>query len=153
MNSIHAHDAPTPDEVHTARRGLLLYFGIVLLGSVPLLYLIISAGTPIEQQLEYILPLMWTSAIASVVARLGNGEGFEYLSFRLRNRQVVVRVLQAILFSFIVGAIAYGAAWGVGPVEFAAPAGTSDPLLAFAGDLLFAATIVTLASRRLQEVT
>jgi len=141
MNSTHTHDTPTSEEVHTARRGLLLYFGVVLLVSVPLLYLIISAGTPIEQQLEYILPLMWTPAIASVVARVGNGEGFDDLSFRLRRRQVVVRVLQAILFPFVVGAIAYGAAWGVGLVEFAAPVGTSDPLSAFAGDLLFAATI------------
>lgn len=130
MNSTHAHDAPTAKEVHTARRGLLLYFGVVLLASVPLLYLTISAGTPIEQQLEYILPLMWTPAMASIVARVGNGEGFEDLSFRLRNREVVVRVLQAILFPFVVGAIAYGAAWGFSLVEFSAPAGTSDPMSA-----------------------
>jgi len=141
MNSIHAHDAPTSEEVHTARRGLLLYFGVVLLISIPLLYLIISAGTPIEQQLEYILPLMWTPAIASIIARVGNGEGFDDLSFRLRRREVVVRVLQAILFPFVVGAIAYGTAWGVGLVEFSAPAGTSAPMSAFAGNLLFAATL------------
>jgi len=141
MNSPHAHDAPTPDEVYTARRGLVLYFGVVLLVSVPLLYLIISAGVPIEQQPEYILPLMWTPATASVVARVGNGEGFEDLSFRLRNREVAVRVLQAILFPFVVGAIAYGGAWGFGLVQFSAPTGTADPISAFAGDLLFAATV------------
>ncbi|RLM84262.1 CPBP family intramembrane metalloprotease [Halobellus sp. Atlit-38R] len=141
MTSTHAHDEPTAEEVHTARRGLLLYFGVVLLGSVPLLYLIISAGAPIEQQLEYILALMWTPAIASIVARVGNGEGFDDLSFRLRDREVAVRVLQAILFPFVVGAIAYGAAWGLGLAEFSAPVGTSDPLSAFAGELLFAATI------------
>jgi membrane protease YdiL (CAAX protease family) len=141
MSSIHARDAPAAEEVHTARRGLFLYFGVVLLMSIPLLYLIISAGTPIEQQLEYVLLLMWTPAIASAVARVGNGEGFDDLSFRLRRREVVVRVLQAILFPFVVGAIAYGTAWGFGLVAFSAPAGTPDPMSAFAGNLLFAATL------------
>jgi membrane protease YdiL (CAAX protease family) len=136
-----ARHAATRNDVRRARRGLLLYFGLVLLGSVPLLSLLISASTPIGQQLEYVLALMWVPAVASVIARVGNGEGFEDLSFRLRDRAVAVRVLLAILFPLVVGGIAYGTAWGLGLVEFAPPTGTPDPIPAFAGELLLAATL------------
>jgi len=141
MNSKHTEGESNRSRVRTARRGLALYFGLVLLGSVPLLYAIIGTGEPIEEQLGYILALMWVPALASVGARVGNGEGFDDLSFRLRDRTVAVRVLQAVLFPFVVGGIAYGAAWGLGLVAFAAPLGTENPVAAFAGELLFAATV------------
>ncbi|WP_254832762.1 CPBP family intramembrane glutamic endopeptidase [Haloglomus salinum] len=136
-----ARHATTQDDVRTARRGLILYLGLVLLGSVPLLSLIIRASTPIGQQLEYVLALMWVPALASGIARVANGEGFEDLSFRLRERTVAVRVLLAILFPVVVGAIAYGTAWGLGLVEFSTPAGAPNPISAFAGELLLAATV------------
>jgi hypothetical protein len=47
----------------------------------------------------------------------------------------------AVLFPVLVGAVAYGTAWGLGLVSFAAPAGSGPPILAFTVELLFAGTV------------
>ena len=73
--------APPADRRSTARRGLAVYFAliVVLSGSVEA-YMIMNPevfGTTAG-----ILTLMWTPALASVIARLVLREGFSDVSFR-----------------------------------------------------------------------
>lgn len=128
-------------DASSARRGLAIFLVLVLLGSAPLLCLIIRSGSSIRELPRYILPLMWMPAIASIIARLVTGEGFQDLSFRLRERQILHPVSLAVLFPTAVGLIAYGTAWGLGLVTFSPPPGSGSPMLAFAGELLFAGSI------------
>ena len=123
------------------RRGLAIFLVLVLLGSAPLLYVIIQSGSSIRDLPQYILPLMWMPAIASIITRLVTGEGFQDLSFRLRERRILHLVGLAIIFPAAVGLIAYGTAWGLGLVTFSPPPGSGPPLLALASELLFAGSI------------
>lgn len=125
----------------TPRRGLLLFLGLLVLGSAPLLALIVSSGRPVDTLALYVFPLMWTPALASIATRVLTGEGFGDLSFALRNRRVLRTVGLGVGFPVAVGAIAYGAAWGLGLVAFAAPVGSGWPVAAFGSRLLFAGTV------------
>jgi len=124
-----------------ARRGLGIFLVLVVAGSAPLLYLIVGSGSPIRELPQYVLPLMWMPAIASVGTRLVTGEGFADLSFKLRERRILLVVGLAIGFPIAVGLIAYGIAWGSGIVSFTPPAETASPILAFVSQLIFAGTL------------
>jgi hypothetical protein len=71
-----------PDLQRTARRGLAIYFALVVVisGSLQAYYIFINPellGTTFG-----LLALMWSPAVASVIARLVLGEGFSDVSFR-----------------------------------------------------------------------
>jgi uncharacterized protein len=72
----------SPDLRRTARRGLAIYFALVVVisGSLEAYYIFINPellGT-----LFGLLALMWSPAVASVIARLVLREGFSDVSFR-----------------------------------------------------------------------
>ena len=70
----------------TARRGLAIYFAAVIVLSGALEACIILNPTTIG---TLILPLMWTPAVASVIARLVLREGFSDVSFRFGGLRTV----------------------------------------------------------------
>jgi membrane protease YdiL (CAAX protease family) len=101
--------------------------------------------------------LMWTPALASVVARLALREGFADVSFRLGGRPGWKAIGLALIFPIIFGLIAYGIAWMTGLVQFspepiglAAPyvGDSASPVVVFVINLAVAATIVTIFSIR-----
>ncbi|MGA9119793.1 MAG: CPBP family intramembrane glutamic endopeptidase [Bacteroidota bacterium] len=135
-------DSPS-DKQAQARVSLGVYLGLVILGSAPLLWFVITSGLPVEsaEQLPRMIALMWVPAIASVVTRIIRREGFRDVSFRLGGWRGVRAIGLAIVFPAIVGLIAYGVAWGSGLAEFALPAngwfsGISSPPLRFAAVLI-----------------
>jgi uncharacterized protein len=108
-----------------ARRGLAVYFAVL----VPLTALVQGAifwtGDPIESHVGLVFALMWSPALASLVARLVVREGPEDVSFRLGKRRAGRHPLLARSFlvawisPLFVGLVAYGAAWLTGLETFA----------------------------------
>ena len=68
-----------------ARISLVMFLGLVILGSTPLLWSIIASGLPVEspEMLPRMIALMWVPAVASVLTRLVRREGFRDVSFRI----------------------------------------------------------------------
>ena len=135
-----------------ARRGLAIYFAIVVLLSAVFEAIIISTGN-----LLWTPALMWTPTMASVVARLVLREGFADVSFRLGGRRTWKAIGLALIFPIVIGLIAYGIAWVTGlvrfslePLELVAPyvGDNASPILVFVINLAVAATIVTIFSIR-----
>jgi len=128
-----------------ARRGLLLYFALLLPLSALLDGLIIHT-----HNLVWALVLMWVPTLASVVARLTLRESFADVSFRLGGRRGWHSLGFALSFPVVVGLVAYGAAWASGLAQFVGPTQalgrTVPPLLGFAITLLLAETIGLLAN-------
>jgi hypothetical protein len=62
--------------------------------------------------------MMWSPAIASVVARLVLREGFADVSFRLGGRRTWKYIVLALIFPIVIGLIAYGIAWTTGLARF-----------------------------------
>ena len=103
--------------------------------------------------------LMWTPALAALVARLVWREGVADISFRIGGRRGWVAMLAALLFPIVVGLIAYGSAWATGLAGFVEPTGmfaalgrriigaqTSSSALVFMATLLVVSTVGTLVS-------
>lgn len=112
---------PTPlaaNPVRQARRGLVLYFAILIPVTALLEGIMIKAGAMIGL---LVLVLMFMPTLASVIARLTLHEGFSDVSFRLGGRCGVQGMLLALLQPILVGLLAYGVAWSVGLAEFAPP--------------------------------
>ena len=82
-------DAPAvspPELRRTARRGLTIYFAIVVVLSGGLeAYIWMNPST----LGTLVLPLMWTPAVASVIARVVLREGFSDVSFRFGGLRTV----------------------------------------------------------------
>lgn len=129
---------------YKARRGLAIFFAILLPLSAVFEALIIATG-----DFYWLIPLVWVPAIASVVARLVLREGFSDVSFRLGGRRGWGSVLLALVFPLVVGLIAYGIGWMTALARFAPQsdlAGNSaSPLTAFAVILAVSATAGTIA--------
>ena len=104
-----------------ARRGLLIYFAVLVAGSGTWEWLLIRAGDSIRNHIGLVLLLMWTPAIASVVARLALREGFGDVSFRFGGRVGGRMALLNWLFPLAVGSLAYGVAWASGLARFKTP--------------------------------
>jgi membrane protease YdiL (CAAX protease family) len=109
-----------------ARRGLAVYFAIVVLLSAPIQAVVIAADleggrTGLGQYLALIAALMFVPTTASVVARLALKEGFSDVSFRLGGRRGRNAVLQALVFPIIIGLVVYGIAWAAGLIGFGVP--------------------------------
>jgi CAAX protease family protein len=133
-----------PDTQRQARRGLAIYFAVL----VPLTA-VFEAIIIITGNFSWSSILMFVPAAASVVARLVLREGFADVSFRFGGRRTWKMILLALVFPIVVGLVAYGIAWATGLAQFdpQLPAGliatlvgevTSSPVMVFVIMLLFA---------------
>ncbi|HMN31044.1 MAG TPA: hypothetical protein PKE45_23010, partial [Caldilineaceae bacterium] len=109
--------------VQQARRGLALYFAVLVPITALLEAIMIRTGT----FAPCVLFLMFTPMLASVIARLTLREGFGDVSFRLGGRRGVQAILLALILPVIVGLVAYGVAWSVGLAEFTPPDSSTFP--------------------------
>ena len=101
---------------HRARRGLGIYFAILVPLSAAFQAVIISTGLDALSLVMQLVP-----ALAAVAARLALREGFADVSFRLGGRRGWGAILQALVVPASVGAVAYGVAWATGLARFAPP--------------------------------
>jgi uncharacterized protein len=133
-----------------ARRGLGIYFAIVLVLSAVFQAIIVSTGN-----FSWVWALMWTPAVASVVARLVLREGFADVSFRFGGSRTWKYIGLALAFPTVIGLVAYGLAWTTGLVRFdPQPAGLvariagdyTAPVTVFVIVLVLATTIGTVFS-------
>lgn len=134
-----------------ARRGLLIYLTVLVAASAALEWWIIGHGGLAGPGGRLIIVLMYVPALSSVVARLAGREGFRDISFRWGGRTGTRATLTAWLLPVVIGAVAYGIAWGTGLATFQAPtegmiAGIANPVLRFLAMIPLALTIGTLYS-------
>ncbi|HEY7288123.1 MAG TPA: CPBP family intramembrane glutamic endopeptidase [Vicinamibacterales bacterium] len=132
-----------------ARKGLAIYFAIVVIGSAFLEWRILRTGEQIGANAQLVFALMWTPAIASVVARLALREGFRDVSFRWGGRAGTDACLLAWIFPLVVGFVAYGIAWTTGLAQFqstriAERLPTLPVPIGFLVSVVFSATIAAL---------
>jgi membrane protease YdiL (CAAX protease family) len=99
-----------------ARRGLGIYFAVVVLLTGALDALILAFGIDDLALLTMLVPVT-----AAVAARLALHEGFADVSFRVGGRRGWTTILLAPLLPIAVGLVAYGVAWTAGLVPFAPP--------------------------------
>ena len=124
--------AVPPADRLRARRGVVLFLILVVAFDVVLTTVTVVTGNAI-----WILVLMWSVAVASLICRLVLREGIRDVSFRLGGRRTLAYLAAAVLFPLMVGFIAYGIAWITGLATFT-PTAQGLPLL-----LLFVATVGT----------
>jgi membrane protease YdiL (CAAX protease family) len=138
-------------QMNQARRGLLLFFALLVPLSALLEGIIIAT-----HNLSWAILLMWIPALSSIITRLLRREGFADVSFRFGGYHWWRAILFALVFPTGVGLVAYGIAWSIGLAHFVSPTGgASDaimkvlsltvhsPLLNFALRLLLATTLGT----------
>jgi membrane protease YdiL (CAAX protease family) len=104
-----------------ARRGLAVYFAGVVVASAAIEVAIYATHDPIEKHTGLVLALMWTPALASLVARLVLREGPRDVSFRLGGKRGLRELAIAWLYPLAVGFVAYGIAWKTGLEHYAVP--------------------------------
>lgn len=104
-----------------ARRGLTIYFAVLIVISAAIEGWLISHGGLAGPWQLLVIPLMYTPALASVVARLAGGEGFADVSFRWGGMRGTRAAVTAWLLPVAVGGLAYGAAWASGLAQFQTP--------------------------------
>jgi uncharacterized protein len=130
-----------------ARRGLMIYFGMLVPLSAVFQVLLVETGNGV-----WVIPLMWSPAAASVVARLVLREGFTDVSFRVGGRRGWQAILMAVVFPLVIGLTAYGIAWMIGLARFdPRPGGlaaqlaadSASPVVAFLVMLAVATTVGT----------
>src|SRR5262245_60151029 len=105
----------------TARRGLVVYFVVLIIGSVFFEYKILRTGESIERVPGLILALMYIPTLASVVARLVLKEGFDDISLRWGGSEGRRAAFLAWVYPMAVGFVAYGIDWSTGLAEFQRP--------------------------------
>ncbi|MEZ4869443.1 MAG: CPBP family intramembrane glutamic endopeptidase [Caldilineaceae bacterium] len=123
QNSAIVQAAVPLDSVQRARRGLALYFAILVPLTALLEGIMIGTGT----FTPWVLFLMFTPTVASVTVRLTLREGFGDVSFRLGGRRGVQAILLALILPVIIGLVAYGVAWSLGLADFTPPASATFP--------------------------
>lgn len=133
-----------------ARRGLAIFFVVLIAGSAYFEHKVFALGGSIENHLGYIYALMWWVTVASVVARLVMRESPRDISFRWGGWAGTRAILVATALPLIVGLVAYGIAWNTGLAKFEPPEATrvflgvsmGGPALArFAKRLIFLFTV------------
>ncbi|HZI92627.1 MAG TPA: CPBP family intramembrane glutamic endopeptidase [Patescibacteria group bacterium] len=107
--------------VGEARRGLCIYLAAVMVASGVIEWRLYREGGPISEHRGLVFLLMWTPALASLVARLMMREGMRDVSFRPGGLDGLKGMLIAWFYPVAVGALAYGAAWWTGLAEFRPP--------------------------------
>ena len=136
-----------PVVVRRARKGLAVYFGVLVPASAALEFLLLRTGQPIQSHPGLIFLLMWCPTAASFAARLVLREGFRDVSFRFGGREGIPALLIAWLYPLAVGFLAYGTAWVAGAAAFAPPAlerlglGSAPPAARFVALLALSLTI------------
>jgi len=140
MRTPPASHAAESDVRLRARRGLIIYFAVLVPLSALLEALIISGS------LSWISALMWTPTAASIVARLALREGFGDVSFRLGGRRGWKAIGVALVFPIIIGLVQFRPKL----IGLATPyvGLTVSPVATFMINLIIAATIVTIYSVR-----
>ena len=132
-----------------ARRGLAIYFAVLLPLSAAF------EGLVIMENLSWVWVLMWTPAVASVVARLILHEGFADVSFRVGGRRGWKAIGLALIFPIVIGLISYGTAWATGLVQFSPQPfhfithyvlENASPVVTFVINLAAASTFMTVFS-------
>lgn len=118
-----------------ARRGLAWYFAVLLIGSAAFEGAIFRQGDAIANHPLLVTGLMWTPALASLVARLACREPPRDVSFRFGGRGGARQMLLALGYPLVVCGVAYGIAWGTGLERFAAPPSAAP---SFSGAVAFA---------------
>jgi membrane protease YdiL (CAAX protease family) len=108
-------------EKKTARRGLGIYFAVLIIGSVVLESKILRTGESIERVPGLILALMYIPTLASIIARFGLKEGFADISLRWGGSEGSRAAFLAWVYPMAVGFVAYGIAWSTGLAEFQRP--------------------------------
>ena len=148
-----AYTAAKDDAQRHARRGLAIYFAVLVPFSAVFETLMIVGGGS-----SWVAALMWTPGAASIIARLILREGFADVSFRLGGRRGAKAIVIAVLFPIVIGLISYGIAWTVGLAHFsprpdALAAGfvgdSAPPIVVFVINLALAATVVAVFSARI----
>jgi uncharacterized protein len=104
------------DTKRNARRGLAIYFAIVVVLSAVIEGFLIAN----PDKIGVIAVLMFVPTVASVVARLVLREGFSDVSFRFGGRRGLGAIGIALVFPVAVGLVAYGTAWATGLAGFEA---------------------------------
>ncbi|MCZ1267978.1 type II CAAX prenyl endopeptidase Rce1 family protein [Paenibacillus taichungensis] len=120
------------EKVQKARRGLLVFFAMLIPLSILSYVLIMKA--PI-----FGLLLMWTPGLSSIFARIVLREGISDISLRIGGKQTLKSLPFILLFPVVIGLFAYGIAWITGLVQYVTPdsfiEGPSGVILA--GTILF----------------
>ncbi len=112
---------PSPDIRQKARRGLAIYFTVLIPVCALLEWKVFQTHESIDKHPWLILMLMYTPTVASIIARLALHEGFRDVSFRFGGKAGRSAALLAWLFPLWVGCIAYGIAWTTRLAQFQAP--------------------------------
>ncbi|WP_127507364.1 type II CAAX endopeptidase family protein [Paenibacillus humicus] len=133
-NFDHAPAAGTDRErerIRLARRGLLVFFSMLI--PLSTLGYILALKIPI-----FVLFLMWTPGLSSILARLLLREGTADISLKTGGRRTWRTLPFILLFPAVIGLFAYGTAWIAGLVDFAAPDFfiKAPPAIVFIGLLL-----------------
>ncbi len=113
---------PDPSASDRARRGLLVFFALVALGTGAFQGLLLRSGKPIGESPWLVYGLMWTPGVASIVARLVFREGFRDVSFRVGGAAGWKAIGFGWLLPPVLGSVVYGLAWSTGLASFGVPA-------------------------------
>ena len=128
-----------------ARRGLAIFFVLLIAGTAYFEHRILVLGGDIGRRLHLIYALMWWVTVASVVARLVMRESPRDVSFRWGGWTGTRAILVATALPLIVGLVAYGVAWSTGLAKFDPP----NPTHPFLGVSLGGAPLWRLVKRLL----
>jgi uncharacterized protein len=109
-----------PDVRSAARRGLVVFLVlvVVLSGTIEAIWIMNPKMGGI-----LLIPLMWSPAVASVIARLVLREGFSDVSFRFGGLRTLPWIALGLILPIVVGTLAYGTAWLTGLIGFKGSAG------------------------------
>ena len=130
MNELHdpgtpessSQAGPAPSRADEARKGLLVFFALVALGSGVFQGLLLRSGKPIGESPWLVYGLMWTPGVASLVCRLVLREGFRDVSFRVGGKAGWKAIGFGWLLPPVFGCVVYGLAWATGLARFEVPA-------------------------------
>lgn len=104
-----------------ARRGLAIFFVMLVAGSAYFEHKVLVLGGAIEHHLGLIYALMWWVAVSSIVARLILRDSPRDISFRWGGWAGTRALVVATALPLVVGFIAYGIAWSTGLARFTSP--------------------------------
>jgi uncharacterized protein len=104
-----------------ARRGLAIFFVVLIAGSAYFERRILLLGGSIGGHIGLIYALMWWVTVSSVVARLVLRESPSDVSFRWGGRLGTRAVLVATVLPLAVGLVAYGISWRLGLAQVHVP--------------------------------
>ena len=128
-----------------ARRGLAIFFVVLIAGTAYFEHKILVLGGDIGRHLNLIYALMWWVTVASVVARLVMRESPRDVSFRWGGWAGTRAILVGTALPLIVGLVAYGVGWSTGLAKFDPP----NPTHPFLGVSLGGAPLMRLVKRLL----